>query len=257
MPTPEAIAVREGRIVEVGTLETMQVGAVASRVELLERIERLNRELEPEQPLFTWGHHPIWHGDIDREQLNAISTTRPIVVWHRGYHSFIVNDACYRWMGIDMDAAHRHPQVDVERGAFFETGLAFGYRYLNDFILGSERFRAGLDRMRQVIHHGGQTTIGDAAFGMYGFDSEWEHLQAVMERPDTPSRMQLLRFAMAPEGDERSDQEMVERFLSYPSATPTGCDSATTSRCSPTAGSSPSCCSWTSQATSKAGTASG
>ena len=269
MPTAEAVAVRDGRIVEVGTLDTLrpwldaydheiddtfadhvimpglidphlhpsmaaillpmsfttatdwslpweQVGAVATRVELLDRIEQLNRDLDPDEPLFAWGHHPLWHGDIDREQLNAISTTRPIVVWHRGYHSFIVNDACYRWMEIDMDAAHRHPQVDVDRGAFFETGLGFGYRYLNPFILGTERFRAGLDRMRQVIHHGGQTTIGDAAFGMYGFEQEWEHLTAVMERPDTPFRMQLLPFAMGPQGDERSDAEMVERFLALP-----------------------------------------
>ncbi len=269
MPTAEAVAVRDGRIVEVGTLETLrpwldahdheiddtfadhvimpglidphlhpsmaaillpmsfttatdwslpweQVGAVATRVELLDRLERLNRDLDPDEPLFAWGHHPLWHGDVDREQLNAISSTRPIVVWHRGYHSFIVNDACYRWMGIDMDAAHRHPQVDVDRGAFFETGLGFGYRYLNPFILGTERFRAGLDRMRQVIHHGGQTTIGDAAFGMYGFEQEWDHLTAVMERPDTPFRMQLLPFAMGPQGDERSDAEMVARFLALP-----------------------------------------
>lgn len=267
MPTAGAVAVREGRIVEVGTLETLRpwldaydheiddtfadhvimpglidphlhpsmaaillpmefttatdwslpwehVGAVATQVEFLERIEQLNRDLEPGEPLFAWGHHPIWHGDVDREQLNAISSSRPIVVWHRGYHSFIVNDACYEWMGIDLDAARRHPQVDVDRGAFFETGLGFGYRYLNSFILGTERFRAGLDRMRQVIHHGGQTTIGDAAFGMYGFDAEWEHLTTVMERPDTPFRMQLLPFAMGPEGNELSDQDMAERFLS-------------------------------------------
>ncbi|MGI9615742.1 MAG: amidohydrolase [Acidimicrobiales bacterium] len=267
MPTAGAVAVRDGRIVEVGTLETLRpwldaydheiddtfadhvimpglidphlhpsmaaillpmefttatdwslpwehVGAVVTQVEFLERIEQLNRDLEPDEPLFAWGHHPIWHGDVDREQLNAISSTRPIVVWHRGYHSFIVNDACYEWMGIDLEAARRHPQVDVDRGAFFETGLGFGYRYLNSFILGTERFRAGLDRMRQVIHHGGQTTIGDAAFGMYGFEAEWEHLAAVMERPDTPFRMQLLPFALGPEGDEQSDLEMAERFLS-------------------------------------------
>lgn len=269
MPTAEAVAVRDGRIVEVGTLDSLKpwldrydhviddtfadhvimpglidphlhpsmaavllpmeftsavewdlpwedVGAVRTKVEFLDRLIELNQRLDPDQPLIAWGHHPIWHGDVDREQLNGISETRPIIVWHRGYHSFIVNDACYRWMDIDMDAARRHPQVDVDRGAFFETGLGFGYRYLNHFILGTERFRAGLDRMRQVIHHGGQTTIGDAAMGMYGFESEWEHLKTVMERPDTPFRIQLMPFAMGPQGDEASDREMVERFLSYP-----------------------------------------
>ena len=218
MPTAEAVAVRDGRIVEVGTLESMapwfdaydheiddtfrdhvimpgfidphlhpsmaalllpmefttvvewdlpwsQIGAVGSRVELLDRLIELDAELDPEAPLFAWGHHPIWHGEIDREVLNSISTTRPIIVWHRGYHSLIVNDACYRWMDIDIEAARRHPQIDVDKGAFFETGLGVAYRYMNSFLLGTERFRAGLDRMRQVIHHGGQTTIADRGRG--------------------------------------------------------------------------------------------
>ncbi|MCP5027510.1 MAG: amidohydrolase family protein [Actinomycetia bacterium] len=269
LPTAEAVAVRDGKILEVGTLETMrpwldryeheiddtfadhvimpglidphlhpsmaaillpmefttatdwslpweEVGAVRSRVELLDRLVDLDARLDPDEPLFAWGHHPIWHGDIDREQLNGISATRPIIVWHRGYHSFIVNDACFEWMGVDMDAARRHPQVDTDRGAFFETGLGFAFRYFNHFILGTERFRAGLDRMRQVIHHGGQTTIGDAALGMYGFEKEWDDLKAVMERPDTPFRTQLLPFTMGPDGDDQSDQDMVERFLALP-----------------------------------------
>ena len=269
MPTADAVAVRDGHIVEVGSLETMRpwldvydheiddtfrdhiimpgfidphlhpsmaaillpmhfttavewslpwgdIGAVVSRVEFLDRLVELDRRLDPDEPLFVWGHHPIWHGDIDREALDAISTSRPIIVWHRGYHSLVVNEACYRWMDIDLDAARRHPQVDVDRGAFFETGLNFAYRYLNHFLLGTERFRAGLDRMRQVIHHGGQTTIGDAALGLFGFEEEWEHLKVVMERPDTPFRIQLMPYAMGPTGDEQSDAEMVERVLSLP-----------------------------------------
>lgn len=268
MPTADAVAVRDGRIVEVGTLETLRpwlenheyeiddtfsnhvimpgfidphlhpsmaaillpmhfttavewtlpwedVGAVASRAELLDRLIDLDERLEPDEPLFAWGHHPIWHGNIDRETLNGISATRPIVVWHRGYHSLVVNDACLVWMEVDIEAARRHPHVDLDRGTFLETGLNFAYRYLNHFLLGTERFRDGLDRMRQVIHRGGHTTIGDAAIGLFGFEEEWEHLLAVIERPDTPFRIQLMPYAMGPEGDERSDQEMVERVRSY------------------------------------------
>ena len=45
-----------------------------------------------------------------------------MVVWHSGYHSLVVNDACLRWMDLDMAAASRHPQIDLEAGRFFETG---------------------------------------------------------------------------------------------------------------------------------------
>ncbi len=268
-PTAEAVAVRDGRIVEVGTLDTLRpwldaydheiddtfsdhvimpgfidphlhpsmaaillpmhfttavewdlpwtdIGAVGSRVEFLDRLAQLDADLEPGEPLFAWGHHPIWHGTVDRQALNEISTTRPTIVWHRGYHSLVVNDACYRWMELDLQAAGRHPQIDVDRGAFFETGLSVAYRHMHDLLLGTERFRAGLDRMRQVIHHGGQTTIADAALGMYGFEEEWDHLVAVMERPDTPFRIQLMPFTMGPAGGRETDEQLVARLRGYP-----------------------------------------
>ena len=171
------------------------VGAIRTRVELLERLTDLDASLEPGEPLFTWGHHPLWHGPVDRARLNEISDSRPIIVWHRGYHSLIVNDACLDWMGLDREAAARHPQIDLDRGAFFENGLAVANRSFNHHTMDTERFRGGLERMRQVIHHGGHTMIGDAYFGMYGFEQDWEHLQAVMDRPDTPFRIQLMPHA--------------------------------------------------------------
>ena len=93
-----------------------------------------------------------------------------------------MNDACLRWIELDAAAASRHPQIEFDAGRFFETGLSVALRYLRGFILGTERFRSGLDRMRQVVRQGGHTTIGDAAFGFYGFEAEWDHLQAVMEQ---------------------------------------------------------------------------
>ena len=156
---------------------------------------------QPEgEPLLTWGHHPRWHGEIDRETLNRCSDVTPIIVWHRGYHSLIANDAALDWMGIDRAEAERHPQIDLDRGAFFENGLAVANRHLRPHILDPERFRHGLDRMRQVIHAGGHTTIGDMAMGMYAFEQEWDHLVEVMEQGDTPFRIDLIPFVAAAPG---------------------------------------------------------
>ena len=269
LPVAEAVAVRDGRIVEVGTLETMrpwlatrshevddtfkdlcimpgfidphlhpsmaaillpmhfttavgwdlpgeQIEPVGDEEQFRTRLVDIDAGLAPTEPLFAFGHHPIWHGDIDRRALNGISTTRPIVVWHRGYHSLVVNDACLRWMDLDTAVARRHPQIDLETGKFFETGLEVALHHLAGFILATERFRNGLERMRQVIHSGGHTTIGDAAFGFYGFEEEWAHLLAVMEQPDTPFRIQLMPYTAGPDGDARTDRRFLERVLAYP-----------------------------------------
>ena len=270
LPVAEAVAVRDGRIVEVGTLETLRpwldsrsheiddtfkdhcimpgfidphlhpsmaamllpmhfttavgwdlpwedIRPVQDGEQFLARLADLDAGLPPGEPLLAFGHHPIWHGDIDRRALNEISTTRPIVVWHRGYHSLVVNDACLRWMDLDTASASNHPQIDLEAGRFFETGLEVALQHLRSFILEVDRFRNGLDRMRQVIHRGGHTTIGEAAFGFYGFEEEWTHLLAVMEQPDTPFRIQLMPYTMGPEGDSRTDRQFLERVLAYPS----------------------------------------
>ena len=269
LPVVEAVAVRNGRIVEVGTLETMrpwlesrsyevddtfrdrcimpgfidphlhpsmaamllpmhfttavgwdllgeQIEPVHDQEQFRARLVDIEAGLASAEPLFAFGHHPIWHGDIDRRTLNEISTSRPIVVWHRGYHSLVVNDACLRWMDLDTATTGRHPQIDLEAGRFFETGLDVALHHLRSFILGTDRFRNGLDRMRQVIHHGGHTTIGDAAFGFYGFEEEWAHLLAVMEQPDTPFRIHLMAYAAGPDGDVRSDRRFLEDVLAYP-----------------------------------------
>ena len=269
LPVAEAVAVRDGRIVEVGTLETMRpwlesrhyevddtfkdlcvmpgfidphlhpsmaaillpmhfttavgwdlpgedIRPVPDEQQFRSRLVEINADLAPGDPLFAFGHHPIWHGDIDRSTLNEISESRPIVVWHRGYHSLVVNDACLRWMSLDPAVARRHPQIDLEAGRFFETGLEVALSHLRSFLLETERFRSGLDRMRQVIHTGGHTTIGDAAFGFYGFEEEWSHLLAVMEQPDTPFRVQLMPYIAGPDGDARTDRRFLERVLAYP-----------------------------------------
>ncbi len=269
LPVAEAVAVRDGRIVEVGTLETLRpwldsrsheiddtfrdhcimpgfidphlhpsmaamllpmqfmtatgwelpwedIPPVGDGERFLARLVEIEADLSPGEPLFAFGHHPIWHGNIDRRALNEISAARPIVVWHRGYHSLVVNDACLRWMDLDAASVSDHPQIDLEAGKFFETGLEVALHHLRGFILEVDRFRNGLDRMRQVIHHGGHTTIGDAAFGFYGFEEEWAHLQAVMEQPDTPFRIQLMPYAMGPDGDSRTDRQFLERVLEYP-----------------------------------------
>ncbi|MDE0137405.1 MAG: amidohydrolase [bacterium] len=269
LPVAEAVAVRDGRILEVGTIETMrpwlethshevddtfknlclmpgfidphlhpsmaaillpmhfttavgwdlpgeQIHPVRDEEQFRTRLVDIEATLAPKEPLFAFGHHPIWHGDIDRNALNEVSTIRPVVVWHRGYHSLVVNDACLRWMDLDPEAARRHPQIDLDGGKFFETGLEVALHHLRSFILETERFRDGLDRMRQVIHTGGHTTIGDAAFGFYGFEEEWSHLLAVMEQPDTPFRIQLMPYTAGPDGDARTDRQFLERVLEYP-----------------------------------------
>ena len=58
------------------------------------------RSAIPKAYLFTWGYHQLWHGPMSRAALDAVSATRPIVVWHRSAHELYLNSAAIVEMGI-------------------------------------------------------------------------------------------------------------------------------------------------------------
>jgi hypothetical protein len=56
---------------------------------------------DPAALLVTWGYHPVFHGPLTRADLDRISSARPIIVWHRSAHEFIVNSKALQTYGID------------------------------------------------------------------------------------------------------------------------------------------------------------
>jgi predicted amidohydrolase YtcJ len=82
---------------------------------------------------------------------------------------------------------------------------AFG-KYLRD----EKRFTDGLARLREVVWHGGHTTIGDMAVGMFGsLEQERQTLVDVLDNPDTPFRIHMTaRGAQRGEGAERVDENL-------------------------------------------------
>lgn len=86
-------------------LPWQDVAAERGQNAFIDRLSAIESEMSnPDEPLFTWGHHPMWHGEMDRDLINGISRDRPIIVWHRGFHSLVVNDAAVRWMKLDGEA---------------------------------------------------------------------------------------------------------------------------------------------------------
>ncbi len=156
------------------------------------------------EPLFTWGFHHLWHGRMSRERINAINATRPIIVWHRSFHELYMNDAALDMCGIEAAAVKAGSQIDYARGHFFENGLGFAISRLNPWILAPERYAHGLQRLKQVVRFGGQTTIGDLAVGLFDFETEWQGLKDVVDREGTPFRVRLVAHGMRLQAGGRS-----------------------------------------------------
>ena len=242
-PEATAVAVRDGRIIETGSLETIEpwlrhhphtvderfannvlmpgfidphlhpsmaavllpmhfvtamewrlpwgtVAPVTTPAGFIKRVQELHESLEdPDEPLFIWGYHHLWHGKVMRAELNAISRQRPIVSWQRSFHELVLNDGAFEWLGIDEQRLSNAHQVDLPNGRFYEAGKSMLLARLNPYLLAPERFKAGLQRLSEVVHFGGHTTIADMAVPIFDMEMEWRQLLDVLDNDDTPFRV--------------------------------------------------------------------
>ncbi len=138
----------------------------ATSEEYLARLKAANEAIkDPKEWLFTWGYHQYWHGPIDKKALDAISSTRPIAVWHRSCHEFYLNSAALKSLGITEESTkgkgQASEQSDFSKGYFYEGGLNLIMPSLLPKLATPERFEAGLKQMVVMLHENGVTAFNE------------------------------------------------------------------------------------------------
>lgn len=128
----------------------------------LARLTAAEAALEADEPLITWGYHHYFHGQLRRPELDAISPTRPIFVWHRSAHEFILNTPALALVGLDqvfVDGLQgtAKEQSSVEDGHFYEQGFFAIMPKLAPFLATPERLLVGLELTRDYLHRSGIT----------------------------------------------------------------------------------------------------
>lgn len=156
------------------------------------RMAALHQEKAADEPLFIWGYHQLWHGPMSRQRIETIAGARPTVVWHRSFHELYMNAAAMDMVGVVAADIKPGMQINVEQGHFYEGGLGYAINRLNPWILAPDKYAAGLQRLKQVVHYGGHTSIGDLATGMFNFSAEAEALAQHLEGDDVPFRTRLV-----------------------------------------------------------------
>ncbi len=141
------------------------------------------------EPFFTWGYHKHWHGEVSKTILDDIFGDRPAVVWQRSFHEVYLNSAMMEKIDIIEAKVQGRPQIDFARGHFYENGLGYAINKLNQIIMAPGWIETGLQRLKQVVHFGGHTTIGDMAVGIFDFDMEWFAAENIVDKPDSPYRV--------------------------------------------------------------------
>ena len=185
--------------IEDWVLPSGTVPAAKGPQEYHQRLVEANAELkDPNELLLTWGYHHYFHGKLTRADLDKISSTRPIIVWHRSCHEMIANTKALETYGVtkavfDSWPAGAKVQSNYEEGHFWEQGIfAVAPRFL-PAIAANDRLRRGLEFMVDYYHANGVTAACEPG-GLYSKQMQ-DNVNAVLAKPDSP-----FRFYFIPDG---------------------------------------------------------
>jgi predicted amidohydrolase YtcJ len=172
--------------------------AVRTHAAFMDRLKELDRSYsDPAQPLLAWGYFKPNHGSLSKAELNTVSRTRPIVIWHRSTHEFYLNDAALKYFKItEADFRKMPAYANYAQGHVFEAGLFTVTKPLLAYIGDPARFTKGLELMTTVIHKGGLTTIGEQGFPQIDLAMEKALNTAEIDKATTPYRYLMVPNAM-------------------------------------------------------------
>jgi len=184
--TSEIIAI-EDWVLPQGTSK-----AARDHDDYLRRVAEASARLaDPNEVLVTWGYHQYFHGPLDKRELDAVSTTRPIIVWHRSAHEFYLNTAAEKKYGVDRRwfdklSASQKKQSDYDNAHYWEQGAFAVMPLIASAIATPERLQAGL-RFVEDYYHANGVTLGCEPGGILSKPVQ-DAQNAVMSSASNPLR---------------------------------------------------------------------
>jgi predicted amidohydrolase YtcJ len=182
--------------IEDWVLPSRTVPAVKDKQDFIDRLTAaVAAQTDPDAPVLTWGYHPAFYGALSRAELDAISGTRPILVWGRSCHEFFLNSATLERAGLTPEAYDAFPesakaQSNLVDGHFWEQGMFAILPHIATMVASPERLQAGLELSRDYMHAKG-ITIGNEPGGILAKPVQ-DGVNAVFASPDMPFRWSFM-----------------------------------------------------------------
>jgi hypothetical protein len=206
--TSEIIAI-EDWVLPQGTAK-----AAKNRTEYLNRVAEANaRVKDADEVLITWGYHQYFHGKLTKQDLDKISTTRPIIVWHRSGHEFYLNTAAEKRFGVtkewfDKQTPSVKKQSDFPNAHYWEQGAFAVGPLIAPALATPQRLRAGLEFVKTYYHANG-VTLGCEPGGV-AVKKLQDAQNAVLSDASSPFRFYFIADGKSFTGVYKDDQVLPE-----------------------------------------------
>ncbi|MEP5570071.1 MAG: amidohydrolase [Halioglobus sp.] len=157
----------------------------------ISRLKELDQTLPPGEWLMAWGYHQPYHGPLNKELLDQVSTERPIMIWQRSVHEMFFNGKALDSLGLTKQDFAQEAHSNWVDGHIWESGLFSLGKPMMKILASPSRYLEGLSVMSDLIHRGGVTTVGEQGFPQISTLLEyWSLRWELIGRP--------YRFALVP-----------------------------------------------------------
>ncbi|MCL1065367.1 amidohydrolase [Shewanella olleyana] len=171
--------------------------ASPTHADVIETLKQTHaNETDKTKPLIAWGFDPANHGGgLNREELDAISTERPIYVIGFAPHFVYLNSPAIKATGVTSDTKIHgvYKNSDGTLSGVFNENLAvqaaLGPVFKDIMAMGGV---GGLQFMANIANKAGVTTVAEMLYGAFDFDAEWNDTLTATNNPDFPIRIQLI-----------------------------------------------------------------
>ena len=160
----------------------------------LNRLKQLDQTTPPGEWLMTWGYHKPYHGPMNRQLLDQVSTERPIMIWQRSVHEMFFNSKALAMLGLSQQDFSAEPHSNWQDGHIWESALFSLGQPMMKKIAAPSSYLQGLSLMSDLIHRGGVTTVGEQGFPQISTFLEYWTLK--WESYNRPYRFVLVPNAM-------------------------------------------------------------
>jgi predicted amidohydrolase YtcJ len=153
------------------------VEGLTTKAELLQRIAEHASRKTDDAPLILYGYHNLVQGDIDRQDLDEISDSRPIIIWHYSGHDFYMNSAALELFQITPYMHNQFEGVALDEngdltGRVYEDAVAPLLPKLAPYLLNPQHIEKGFNGFEKLLIQGGVTTVAELGYGIFGREFE-------------------------------------------------------------------------------------
>jgi len=185
-----------------------------TKQEAINKIKELDTKLSADnstKPLFVFGYDEIAYGEpVTVPELDAISKTRPILVWDASAHVFYVNSAQISKTGVTKEMAADNPGIGLDKNGELNgkfTGHEAAFMIAGEQIKELSTPEESLKSLKYSIdlyNRNGITTTSDLAFGKAaGAENELSTYNKYFETTSPPPT----RIILIPDGPGMIEQK--------------------------------------------------